>query len=370
MSSWWTHRLAIGPRPRPSAWWSLRDAGHEQVLSQCGGKLTDQKERDRLLYWYVHSFLWGRYAGSTESSMNQDLHAIEVQDGALDRLIGLLRQSRPHLRIHPEDFAGYSLGARFYPLLCMLTRTCEAQDFCSGVALSNNLLGRLSRLELHHVFPKAYLYKQGYQLADVNAIANFAFLTKECNLALSDAPPEEYLPKIAADQPGALESQWIPTDPELWKPENYLAFLAERRRLLAAAANEFLDGLHTGGLPESEDLYDVATAHGVPMGGIGGEEEEQAIMELLEWAEEQGLPLPQLGYELADADTGALLAVIDVAWPDGLQEGLSQPVAVPLEEPEYVLRAVNQAGYLYFTTVEAFKEYAVSEVLAAGAPAD
>jgi hypothetical protein len=26
-------------------------------------------------------------------------------------------------------------------------------------------------------------------------------MTKECNLALSDAPPQEYLPKIAAGQP-------------------------------------------------------------------------------------------------------------------------------------------------------------------------
>ena len=130
-----------------------------------------------------------------------------------------------------------------------------------------------------------------------------------------------------------------------------------------------MDGLLAGGIPEPQPLYDVATAHGVPMGGIGGEEEEQAIMELLEWAEERGLPSPQLGYELADADTGALLAVIDVAWSDGLQEGLSQPVAVLLEEPDFVQSTVNQAGYLYFTSVEAFKEYATSEVLAAGAPA-
>jgi hypothetical protein len=338
-----------------------------RYVSERGGKLTDHRERDRLLYWYVQSFLWGRYAGSTESIMNQDLHAIESLEGGLDRLIGLLRQNRADLHIHPEDFAGWSLGARFYPLLYLLTRTCGAKDLCTGVALSNNLLGRLSRLELHHVFPKAYLYKQDYELTDVNAIANFAFLTKESNLSLSDTPPHEYLPRVAAEQPGALESQWTSTDPELWRPENYLAFLAERRRLLAAAANEFLDGLLAGGIPEPAGVYDVAAAQGTSMGSIGGEAEEQALMELLEWADAQGLPLPQLGYELADADTGALLAVIDAAWPDGLQEGLSQPVAVLLEEPEFVQRAVNHAGYLYFTSVEAFKEHATEGVLAAGA---
>lgn len=51
-------------------------------MSERGGKLTDHRERDRLLYWYVQSFLWGRYASATESIMNRDLHAIESLDGA------------------------------------------------------------------------------------------------------------------------------------------------------------------------------------------------------------------------------------------------------------------------------------------------
>ena len=34
-------------------------------------ELPDHQERDKL-YWYIHTFLWGRYAGSTESKLNQD----------------------------------------------------------------------------------------------------------------------------------------------------------------------------------------------------------------------------------------------------------------------------------------------------------
>ena len=37
------------------------------------GKLSDPAERDRFLYWYVHAMLWGRYSGSTETVLNQDL---------------------------------------------------------------------------------------------------------------------------------------------------------------------------------------------------------------------------------------------------------------------------------------------------------
>ena len=58
-----------------------------RYLAQRGGRFDDHRERDRLLYWYVNTMLWGRYAGSTETVLNQDLRLIEERDGALDRLI-------------------------------------------------------------------------------------------------------------------------------------------------------------------------------------------------------------------------------------------------------------------------------------------
>ena len=53
-----------------------------RYLSRRAGRFESALEQDKLLYWYVQSFLW-RYAGSTESIMNQDLHAIESPDGGL-----------------------------------------------------------------------------------------------------------------------------------------------------------------------------------------------------------------------------------------------------------------------------------------------
>ncbi len=100
-----------------------------------GGRLYDARERDRLLYWYVHSFLWGRFAGSTETVLNQDLGVLEPADEALDRLIAQLRLSRGSLEVRPEDFAGWSLGARFYPMLYLLTRVSGSLDWGSGAPL-------------------------------------------------------------------------------------------------------------------------------------------------------------------------------------------------------------------------------------------
>lgn len=208
-----------------------------RYLMQRSGHLSDYRERDKLLYWYILTFLRGRYAGSTETILNQDLNAIKDSNGALDRLIALLRQNRGDLRVHPSDFMGWNRGARFYPLLYMLTRMSHAQDWETGIELSNHLLGHLSRLELHHIFPKALLYKHGYSRPEANALANFAFLTQDTNLKISDRPPADYLPEFAVKQPGVLESHWIPMDPQLWKVENYADFLAARRDQLAQAAD-------------------------------------------------------------------------------------------------------------------------------------
>src|SRR5215469_5836472 len=64
--------------------------------------------------------------------------------------------------------------------------------------------GRMNQLEVHHIFPKALLYRAteyGYTRPEVNAIANLTFLTKDTNLAVSDRDPAIYLEEIASQQP-------------------------------------------------------------------------------------------------------------------------------------------------------------------------
>ena len=55
--------------------------------------------------------------------------------------------------------------------------------------------------------------------------------------------------------------------------------------------------------------------------------------------------------------------MIDLAWPEGLQVGLSDRVAGLLNEPVDVLSLASAAGYRCFTTTDAFRAYVNSEVL-------
>lgn len=336
-----------------------------RYLMERGGHLADYKERDMMLYWYIHTFLWGRYAGSTESVINQDLHLVEEQDGAIERLIGQLRQNRGDLRLQPSDFIGWSTGARFYPLLYMMTRGCKAKDWRSGVDLSKELLGGMGNLHVHHIFPKSLLYEYGYSRPEVNALANFTFLTQEANLWVSNKDPVEYVPEVMKSQPGAVESHWMPTDPELWRIENFPSFLEARRDLLAQAANDFLDSLLEGAVPEEEVVTSaLGREAGFILSSVENEEEERLLKECNEWVVQRGLPAGELIYELTDPETGEQLAIIDLAWPEGLQEGLSQPVALLIDEDHEAEEIVSNVGYRFYTDMDSFKHYVETEILA------
>jgi hypothetical protein len=325
----------------------------------------NEKERDKLLFWFVQAGMWGRFSGSTESFIDQDLAALEGEVGGLDKLVEQLRLWHGGLRAEPGHFTGWSLGARFYPVLYLLTRMGESRDWGTGIPLKSNLLGKMSRLEVHHIFPKAQLYKRKFKRPEVNALANFCFLTKDTNLDISDRLPEEYFPEVEEAHPATLASQWIPTNPALWKIENFRAFLEARKALLAAELNRRMEELLHGDTRWLAGPIAAVPAVVAASGGVTSEEEEEEQLEAVnDWIEEQGLPRGMMAYDFADAATGEQKAVFDLAWPNGIQEELSQPVAVLLSESNETLAIANQAGYRCFTSIEEFRRYLESEILA------
>ena len=104
-------------------------------------------------------------------------------------------------------------------------------------------------------------------------------------------------------------------------------------------------------------------------GGITSEEEERHLEAINDWMEEQGLPRGVLGFDFSDAATGEQKAVFDLAWPNGIQEELSQPVAVLLNESAETISIASQAGYRCFTNAEELRRYVESDILAGEAHA-
>lgn len=324
-----------------------------------------EKERDKLLFWYVQAAMWGRFSGSTESYIDQDLAALEGEEGGLDKLLDQLRLWHGGLRAEAGHFTGWSLGARFYPVLYLLTRMGAARDWGTGLPLKASLLGKMNRLEVHHIFPKSQLYKRKYARTEVNALANFCFLTKDTNLDISNRLPEDYFPEVEKAHPGSLASQWIPDDPALWRMDRFRDFLEARKVLLAAELNRRMEELLHG---DTRWLSGPAatTTTKASFGGITSEEEESQLEEVNGWILSVGLPPGLIAYELADPESGEQKAVFDLAWPNGIQEELSQPVAVLLNEDAATIGIASQAGFRCFTDVSSFRKYVENEILTGG----
>ncbi len=324
----------------------------------------------RLMYWYVYSALRGRYSSASETAIRQDLVAIAENDDPITALIHALEEYFGDLKLWTSNFDASTSNSRFFPMLYMMTCVYGARDLCSGLKLGKWAVGAMSYLERHHLFPKSQLKKHGItKVSEINALANFTFLTAPCNGEISNCLPRDYFPHYEAKFPGVLASHWIPNNPELWKIENYHEFLAERRKLLANSANDFLNHLLNGSMPEAEagmQLNDQL-GHQRPI-HIGSAEEEASLNNAMAWMELHDLPRGEFGFELVD-ENNEPLATIDLAWPRGIQTGRGRPVALLIDEDDETQRIVNSNGYTCFYSVPELKEYIQRNILREPQPA-
>ena len=205
--------------------------------------------------------------------------------------------------------------------------------------------------------------KKGYSKHEINALANFTFLTKACNQKISNNRPTAYLPEVKEQWPGALESHWIPMDPELWRIDNYREFLKARRELLASATNQFLRDLQSGAVLHPDTIESAPQFSIGSVSSIASEEEEQILLDANIWIIDQGLPEGEFGFEIVNEDTGEQLAVLDLAWPDGLQPHLSSPIALLIDEGPEVHRLANEAGFKVFIRPEDLNQYVNGQIL-------
>ena len=349
-----------------------------RYLSERDFHLGDAAERDRLLYWYVHTFLWGRYAGSTESKLSQDLthlHEAAPDGEAGRRARPPHRPAPPRPRRPPRPPRGLPWVESRRPVLPADVHA-HADEPGPRLGLRHRTQGEPPRQAQPARGPprlpegaplQARLLPRGGQRPRELHLPHAGHEPPD----LGPRSPAEYFEEIEAKHPGALASHWIPRDRALRDAERYPDFLAARQVLLAEAANEFLYGL-AGDAHDASAGVDGAAADtpvavaAAPsaLGAIATEEEEQLLLDTASWVVGRGLPEGELLYEVADEESGEPLVVLDLAWPDGLQPGLSQPVALLLGEGPETLTAAQAAGFRYFTDPARFREYVREDILA------
>lgn len=200
------------------------------------------------VHWLYAAHIWARYTSQTDQRLEHDVAIVFQEPTPWGSLRDQIIDQRGRLDVKADDLEGRGYQHPLHQMAYVLCKAHGAVDWFNGTLLGS-AHGKAYRLHVHHIFPQAILYSSGYDPDNhlhrkiVNEIANRAFLTAESNAALSAKRPEDYLPEVERDYPGALSRQFVPMDPSLWRVERFQDFLEARRQLIARKLNEFMNAL-------------------------------------------------------------------------------------------------------------------------------
>ena len=183
------------------------------------------------------SFIQSRYSASAATVIAQDVAALRADDPLRALCAGL-----GHLDSRPEitaaSLAGKGSTSPFFLLSYLAARAHDARDWWYGspVALSPD---GTYKVEYHHIHPQARL-KATYSKAEINDLANLAFISDKANRKIAARSPVDYFADLLAADPSYLSSHFVPDEPAVRTVEGYPAFIGQRRALLAEAMDEIL----------------------------------------------------------------------------------------------------------------------------------
>lgn len=219
-------------------------------LSRNGGTFPDQEAISHAVNWLYSALLWARYTAQTDQRLEADLSIVAKEVEPWNLMRDQIIDQRGRVEVKASDFEGRTAQHPLYRMTFLLSKAHGAVDWFNGVPLGQTH-GSAYAWQSHHIFPQGVLYGSGWDSDNylhrqlVNEIANRAFLTASSNSSLAGTEPWEYLPRVEEKHPGALDSQFIPSDTALWRVGNYREFLEARRELIAVSINKYLSALIT-----------------------------------------------------------------------------------------------------------------------------
>lgn len=202
--------------------------------------------RNTMARWFFMISLTGRYTGSPETRMEQDLaHLREIESGEefvrlVERIIaGTFTEDYWNINL-PNALATSSARSpslfAYYAALNLLGARVLFSKMKVSELLDPALRGPKAAIERHHLFPRGYLKTLGLtSTRDTNQIANFALVEWSDNIDISDKSPAEYFPQYASrfTQQELDRMMYWHALPKGWEKMEYPEFLEARRKGIA-----------------------------------------------------------------------------------------------------------------------------------------
>lgn len=203
----------------------------------------------------ILSLLTGRHSGSFETQFEHDIKLIEAK-GDIESFVSTLEMQTMTDVYWQSTLPGeFNKTGRSNPFWNIFTAAQNTLGYASFLSHANKTKG-MRTAEAHHIFPKAYLLKHGIDRSMYDKVANFAYLHKNINIAVSDIEPALYMSKIR-EFSGEYGSD-ITSDEMLQRnlaenaiPQSLLSathhdfekFMTERRVLMAGIVKQYYESL-------------------------------------------------------------------------------------------------------------------------------
>jgi len=203
---------------------------------------------DKALHFFLLAIRQGRYSGSAETTLQEDINAIQKSQ-TFDEAIDKLHTNLTPTTIDPNSVRNavhYQGEGKFLKLvLYLIAHQNQASDWFSKIRLGylpSNEINKDFTIEEHHFFPRGLLKNVGIEEEQRESLANITFINPGTNKRLRDEP-YVYINKFGVDK-NQLERQLVPVqDEQMWKLRNYDQFIEERATLISNAINNFLQNL-------------------------------------------------------------------------------------------------------------------------------
>ena len=147
--------------------------------------------------WYAMSILRGRYTGSPETAFDFDIRQVEAR-GLVDYAESVIETELPEsfwTGMLPQLMDTSSGQSPYFLAYKAAQVKLGDKGFLSRDITVLDLL--MNRSDVHHVYPRNYLKKQGLARGRYNQIANFVLAQSEINIAIGDKAPEQYFKELA-----------------------------------------------------------------------------------------------------------------------------------------------------------------------------
>ncbi|MGO5288784.1 GmrSD restriction endonuclease domain-containing protein [Pseudoscardovia suis] len=223
-----------------------------------GNRIHTTSVKNMVKQWYWCGVFGELYGSANETRYANDIVQVTkwINDG------GELPKTVTDFYFNPMRLLGLqSRQSAAYKGVMALILKNHARDFISGEEMDFSMFSN-EKIDIHHIFPKDYCIKMGYEKRKWNSVVNKTPISASSNREIGGYAPSAYLGRLenkgsvsSEDLNGYVESHWINHD--LLRADGFQDFIIDRAKKLLCAIETV-----TGRTISGKDSDEVQQAFG------------------------------------------------------------------------------------------------------------